>query len=127
VLQPSSETEQANRNSLPDLTRVVKKELSKCNKELSKLPPLPKDTPLTVIMLSTTAFCQAIQDAVFGEQYEHFVQSNRYLYSNYKKEIDVTIPDFRPFDGDVSGQTSLVPFSQTEPRGLDDIRQIIKR
>jgi len=91
------------------------------------LPLLSKDTPLTVIMLSTTAFCQAIQDAVFGGKYEHFVQSNRALYSKYKKEIDVTIPDFRPFDGDVSGQNSLVPFSRTEPRGLDDIRQVIKR
>ncbi len=78
-------------------------------------------------MLCTTAFCQAIQDAVFGEKYEHFVQSNRALYLDFKKEIDVTIPDFRPFDGDVSGQNSLVPFSRTEPRGLDDIRQVIKR
>jgi len=77
-------------------------------------------------MPSTTAFCQAIQDAVSGK-YEHFVQSNRALYSKYKKEIDVTMPDFRPFDGDVSGQNSLVPFSRTEPRGLDDIRQVIRR
>ena len=53
-------------------------------------------------MLYATAFCQAIQDAVFGEKYEHFVA----LYSDLKKEIDVTIPDFRPFDGDVYGQNS---------------------
>ncbi len=74
-------------------------------------------------MLRATAFCQGVRDAVFGEKYEYFVQWNRALYSHFKKDINATIPDFRPFDD----MSTLVPFSRTEPRGLDDVRQIIKR
>lgn len=127
MLQHSSERLSADGNSLPDLTRSVNKEILNCSQELSELPLSSKGNPLTIIMLCISAFCQAVQDAVSGEKYEHFVQSNRAHYSHFKNDIDATIPDFRPFNGDVSGQSSLVPYSRTEPRGLDDIRKVIKR
>jgi len=77
-------------------------------------------------MLSITAFCQDIFDMVFGSKEKHFVQSNRASYSELKKEIIATTPDFRPFES-IFGTVCLVPQSNTEPRSLPDVRQVIKR
>ncbi len=78
-------------------------------------------------MLRVTAFCQDITDAVSGDEYKHFVQANRASYLKFKDEIVATAPDFRPHNGDVSGQPSLFIGSHTTPHGLEYVRDVIKR
>jgi len=109
------------------LARKVRAELSIYEREYSRLPPVAKGVPLTEIMLRVTAFCQEFTDAVVGNKHNDFVQSNRALYSRFKDEIVATTPDFRPYDGDVSGHSSLVKGSHTTPHGLEYVREAIKR
>ena len=114
-------------SSLPGFAKEVRAELLTCEREYSKLPPVAKGAPLTEIMLRVTAFCQDFTDAVLGDKRNHFVQSNRGIYSRFKDEIVATTPDFRPYDGDVSRHSSLVTGSHTTPHGLEYVREIIKR
>jgi len=114
-------------SSLPELARKVRAELSKYEREYSQLPAIPQVAPFTEIMLRVTAFCQDITDAVVGDKHHHFVQSNRAVYSRFKDEIVTTTPDFRPHNGVVSRQRSLVAGSHTTPRGLEYVREVIKR
>jgi len=106
-------------SSLPGFAKEVRAELLTCEREYSKLPPVAKSAPLTEIMLRVTAFCQDITDAVLGDKRNHFVQSNRALYSRFKDEIAATTPDCRPYDGDVTGHSSLVTVRHTTPHGLN--------
>ena len=78
-------------------------------------------------MLSITAFCQDIFDMVFGNKEKYFVQSNRALYSEFKNEIVETAPDFRPYETLSVVSQCLVANSATQPRTLQDVRQVIKR
>jgi len=112
--------------SLPELARAVDAELARCRREIHKLPHQHTESPRTIIMLSITAFCQDIFEMVFGSKEKHFVQSNRASYSEFKKEIIATTPDFRPFES-ISGTDCLVVQSNTEARSLQDVRQVIKR
>ena len=122
-----SKSRSSQSSSLPELAWKVRAELSKYEHDYSQLPPVPQGTPLTEIMLRVTAFCQSITDAVFGDKHHHFVQSNRAVYSRFKDEIVTTTPDFRPNNGVVSRQRSLVVGSHTTPRGLEYVREVIKR
>jgi vacuolar protein sorting-associated protein 1 len=46
-----------------------------------------------------TGFCEDVRAAVDGESEDkRFVQSNRALYTIFKKAIRGTAPDFRPFE-----------------------------
>ena len=114
-------------SSLPELARKVRSELLKYEHEYSQLPLVPTGQPLTEIMLRVTAFCQDITDAVFGDKHNHFVQSNRAVYSRFKAEIVTTMPDFRPHNGVVSKQRSFVTGNRTTPHGLEYVREVIKR
>ena len=127
------------KHSLPELEKTVDDELAKCRNDLALLPHQSTKSPKTIIMLSITAFCQDIFDMVWGNKEKNFVQSNRALYSGFKQEIVATTPDFRPCEssskkkkrktiyGTVPGTRRLVAGSATEPRTLQDVRQVIKR
>ena len=120
--------------SLPELARAVDAELARCRREINKLPHQHTESPKTIIMLSITAFCQDIVDMVFGSKERHFVQSNRASYSEFKKEIIATTPDFRPLESTSGSRCPIVKKGRkrknnalTEPRSLLDVRQVIKR
>lgn len=91
-----------------------------------KLPQKSIEAPKTIIMLSITAFCQDIFDMVFGNKEKHFVHSNCVLYSEFKQEIIGTTPDLRPSES-LTEARCLVTKSRTEPRSLQDVRQVTKR
>ena len=65
-----------------------------------------------------------IKDTVLGRKYYDFVQANRARYTSFKSDIEMTAPDFRPFE-DIS---SSLPHSKTltQPRGLLYVRNVIK-
>ncbi|KAF9524508.1 P-loop containing nucleoside triphosphate hydrolase protein [Crepidotus variabilis] len=121
--------------SLPSLRGRVDEKLQQCLTDLEGIPPLPQGHPSTEVLMRITNFCRAINDAVSGEKYKHFVQSNLVTYSKFKSEIIATAPEFRPFEGSAlslektrrcSSCITFVPGSQTEARGLDIVRNRIK-
>ena len=93
-------------------------------RRVNKLPPVSTKEPSTEIMLRVSAFCKDIKDAVLGRKHYDFVQANRARYASFKFDIEMTAPDFRPFDN-ISSSSPLI-ISHTQPRGLSDVRDVIK-
>jgi len=110
--------------SLPSLRTAVEKELHDCHAGIAQLPPVSNAHPSTEVMLRVTEFCKDVRDTVFGEKNKIFVQTNRTSYSSFKDAIIVTTPDFRPFE-DIRSSYPLVS-SNCQPRGLKDVRKVIK-
>lgn len=106
------------------MREAVESELFKCLTELDNLPALLTKEPSTEVMLRVSAFSKDIKDTALGRNHYDFVQANRARYSSFKFDIEMTAPDFRPFE-DISSSSPLSP-SRTQPRGLLDVRNVIK-
>jgi hypothetical protein len=106
------------------MRKAVESELFKCLTELGELPALLTKEPSTEVMLRVSAFSKDIKDTVLGRNHYDFVQANRARYTRFKSDIEMTAPDFRPFE-DISSSSPLL-HSLTQPRGLLDVRSVIK-
>ena len=111
---------------MPVLQQKIDQELKRCREDIGTLPAVIEEDARTAITLRVTNFCGDLEDIIFGEKDERFVQSNRNLYLEFKRDILATAPDFRPFEGlNVSQYPRLVHGSRREPHGLEYIRQMI--
>ncbi|KIM37374.1 hypothetical protein M413DRAFT_448441 [Hebeloma cylindrosporum] len=110
--------------NLPLMLKAVESELLKCVAELGELPPVLAKEPSTEIMLRISAFSKDIKDTVLGRKHYDFVQANRARYTSFKVDIEMTAPDFRPFE-DISSTSPLLK-THTRARGLLDIRNVIR-
>jgi hypothetical protein len=110
--------------SLPSMRRAVEFELLKCVTELGELPPLLTKEPSTEVMLRVSAFSKDIKDTVLGRKHYDFVQANRARYTSFKSDIELTAPNFRPFEDFSSSLPHLNTL--TQPRGLLEVRNVIK-
>lgn len=104
-------------------------ELGRCIHALEKLPPVSSDDSATEIMLCVYEFCKAVTSNQEHEEHQlEFIQRNRYRYSAFKHEIEMTTPNFQPFEQVHTGLSSYSNVeSQCEARALPDIREIIKK
>jgi hypothetical protein len=110
--------------SLLSMRDAVECELLQCLADLGELPPLSTKEPSTEIMLRVSAFGKDVKDAVLGRKYYEFVQANRARYASFKTDIEMTAPDFRPFEH--VHQTRPLIITLTQPRALTDVRNVIK-
>ncbi|PPQ85696.1 hypothetical protein CVT25_002730 [Psilocybe cyanescens] len=117
------------KKNLPGLQSAVDSELGRCIHALEKLPPVSSDDSATEIMLCVYEFCKAVTSNQEHEEHQlEFIQRNRYRYSAFKHEIEMTTPNFQPFEQVHTGLSSYSNVeSQCEARALPDIREIIKK
>ena len=104
--------------------KAVESELFKCLTELDELPALLTKEPSTEVMLRVSAFSKDMKDTILGRNHYDFVQANQARYTSFKSDIEMTAPDFRPFE-DISSSSPLL-HTLTQPRGLLDVRSVIK-
>ncbi|KAF8885539.1 P-loop containing nucleoside triphosphate hydrolase protein [Gymnopilus junonius] len=97
--------------NLPELRKAVERELAKCFKEIEALPPALDKDPLTEISLRITAFCK---------------DENKDRYDSFKNDIQMTTPDFWPFEDLDSNSTYSLVHSHCQQRGLAEVRNAIK-
>ena len=100
--------------SLPNLLSEIESQLEHCNSRLYKLPPPITAEPTTHVLTLITSFCQNVTLSVYGDpEHSELVQASRVIYSNYKREIRSSAPQFLPFvnkgelRGDVAGYLRL--------------------
>jgi len=113
---------------------------------LAQLPPRPRNNATTEVILLITRYCDQISNAVKGTEHKDLVHSSRGHYDRYKRCIQATCPDFRPFvDGSVYSDPGLRESSgggvenpyadasydyisdETEPIDLSRVREVITR
>ncbi|KAK0476319.1 P-loop containing nucleoside triphosphate hydrolase protein [Armillaria novae-zelandiae] len=87
-------------NYIPTLKKSVDDILASDRAELSALPPLPlTGEAWAQITLLIHKFCVDVQAAIEGkEEHKGLVQRNRARYTQFKRDILGTCPNFRPFE-----------------------------
>ncbi|KAG6887566.1 hypothetical protein C0992_011789 [Termitomyces sp. T32_za158] len=114
--------------NLPELRKKVAQLLSECKEELATLPALDTNDPFTEVCLRITKFCQDFQSAVFGKKQKILVQTNRSRYTNFKRDIERTRPNFVPYQYRYSAlngrESERVPASG-HVIGVEDVKQAI--
>ncbi|KAF8833698.1 hypothetical protein BDN67DRAFT_985847 [Paxillus ammoniavirescens] len=98
--------------SLPKLKQDVEQLLAFCLEDLGALPaPLSSD-PQVEVLRKVNDFCSAFKGIVDGTGSDKgLAQRNRALYSDFKRDIRGTAPDFRPFER----PSRYKPFDALEP------------
>ncbi|KAH9475551.1 Interferon-induced GTP-binding protein Mx [Psilocybe cubensis] len=114
--------------NLPSLQNAVNNELSNVQSELRNLPRLSTNDPTTDVMVCIHNFCKAItSDEEPGVHQLKLIQDNRYRYFTFKHDIEMTSPNFYPFENVHPISSRLNVQSQCEPRALADVREVIKK
>ncbi|SJL16535.1 uncharacterized protein ARMOST_20061 [Armillaria ostoyae] len=86
-------------NYIPTLKKSVDDILASDRAELSALPPLPTGEAWSQITILIHQFCIDVKAAIEGkEEHKGLVQRNRARYSQFKRDILGTCPNFRPFE-----------------------------
>ena len=81
-----------------------------CNSRLSKLPPPITAEPTTHVLTLINSFCQNVTLCVRGDpEHSELVQASRGIYSNYKRDIRSSAPQFLPFvnEGELRGDVAV--------------------
>ncbi|KAJ3757669.1 P-loop containing nucleoside triphosphate hydrolase protein [Lentinula raphanica] len=88
------------RDSLPKILSETNERLSKCQEELSTIPPPLKEEPAIYVLSQITRLCSEIQTVVQGSIDTPLIQSHRTKYNMLKLAIRGTAPKFVPFTAD---------------------------
>jgi hypothetical protein len=92
--------------------------------------------PITEVLGSIDKFCAGLRDLVSARGSDKsLVHRNVAAYTAFKRNIRVTVPDFRPFEdvGEylnpeiVDNRVNVKDWVQGKTYGLYDVRSIIKR
>ncbi|KAH7908747.1 P-loop containing nucleoside triphosphate hydrolase protein [Hygrophoropsis aurantiaca] len=125
-------------DTLPEHKRTVEKLLADCTKELESLPPPLVSDPKIEVLMRVNAFCESFKGAVDGSSDKTLAQRNRALYSQFKRDIRGTAPDFRPFSDpqdytriepdheDWESPDDYVPNPNVQTMGLQEVKEFLR-
>ena len=97
-------------------------QLEHCSSRLFKLPSPITAEPTTHVLTLITSFCQNVTLSVYGNpEHPELVQANRGIYSDYKRDIRSSAPQFLPFvnKGELRGDITQY-LNLDDEESLDD-------
>ncbi|KAI3619394.1 hypothetical protein WG66_012775 [Moniliophthora roreri] len=127
--------------SLPDIKKEAAKQLTSCRGDLSSLPELIEEEPVTYILNEVIAFCVEFDQFIKGGSGERaqLIQDHRRAYEVLKRKVRRTVPRFVPFtkdednfmaDDPLDGEEEAEGNTSSEELGslnLTDMRRHIKK
>jgi hypothetical protein len=122
--------------SLPRLREDVDGLLTRYKRDSEALPPPLEHDPQIEVLKRVNAFCDDFKSFVNGSHEDkRLAQRNRAIYSDFKREIRGTAPDFRPFDrpeeyvplDDIEGTMTLTMRNPgVKTMGIHDVSKAIQ-